>query len=104
MKTAWMLAKMIAKEYGVSAKSLLSAALKKIWAKINVKVSLFGAYESRQTLAFLGFVFNSENKAWEKQMLLGEFKRPQAVKFGHGLMSTSRIESAYAHQHTIVWA
>lgn len=103
MKTAWALAKLIANEYGVSAKSLLPQALKQVWAKVNVKVSLFGAYESRQTLGILGFVFNSESKAWEKTMELGEFKRPQAVKFGRGLMTVSKIESAFAHQHKIAF-
>ena len=104
MKTAWWLAKMVAKEYGVSSKSLLSAALKKVWSKVSVKVSIFNAYEDRRTLAIIGFVFNKENKAWEKEMFLGDFNKPNAQRFGKGFITAGTIESAFSNKHSVKFA
>ena len=101
MSEAWRIAKLVASEYGVSSKSLLSAALKKVWSTITVKVSLFNAYVSKQLLAILGFKFNEENKAWEKTMKLGEFKRPKPVAFGRGFKSDSEIKRAYNYKHSV---
>lgn len=107
MKAAWDLAKMIGAEYGVSAKSLLSAALKKVWAHVKVTVCLFNAYESRRALATMGFKFNEETKAWVKEMALGEFKAPQAFKFGggtlKGMLTVSQVERAFSYTHKIIF-
>ncbi len=101
MKKAWQIAKEIAAEFSVSSKALLSLALKRVWANVKVKVSLFNAYESRKNLAFLGWVFNAVNKAWECEMKLAEFTKPQPVRFGRGWKTESEILRSYNHKHQI---
>jgi hypothetical protein len=65
MKMAWVIAKDVARQYKVSSKALLSAALKKVWSRVLVKVSVFNAYNHRVFFAKKGFKFNKTNKAWE---------------------------------------
>jgi len=100
MATAWYLAKMIAKEYGVSSKALLSTALKIAWKNVSVTVSLFDAFDDRQLLARIGFKFCKTTKAWVMEMKLGEFKSPKPIKNGRGILSCGQIERAYNHKHS----
>lgn len=104
MQTAWNIAKIVAKDYdGVTAKSLLSVALKRAWAAVKVTVSVFNAYNDRKILAFLGFVFNASNKAWEKEISLGFFHCPSPIKFGKGFLTTANIEAVLKNSKITKW-
>lgn len=105
MTIAWYIAKVVAADYeGISAKSLLSAALKRAWRAVKITVSVFNAYDSRKTLAFLGFVFNKENKAWEKEVNLSFIKYPQPIKFGRGFITIPNLNEIFKTAKITKWA
>lgn len=104
MQTAWNIAKIVAKDYeGVTAKSLLSLALKRAWRAVKVTVSVFNAFNHRQTLAILGFIFNEQNKAWEKEVDLSFVKNPSPVKFGRGFITIPQIQKALKNAKITKW-
>lgn len=104
MQTAWNIAKIVAADYeSVTAKSLLSIALKRAWAAVKVTVSVFNAYNDRKILAFLGFIFNESNKAWEKEVSLSFFHCPSPVKFGRGFLTTANIQTALKNSKITKW-
>ena len=103
MATAWYIAKVVSADYGVSAKSLLALALKRAWRAVKVTLSVFNGYEDRKMLAFLGFVFNKENKAWEKEVQLTFFKYPQPVKFGRGFITTPNLNAIFKNAKVTKW-
>ena len=80
MATAWLLAKDAARQFNVSSKALLSAALKKVWSRVLVTVSVFNGYDKRVLLAKKGFVFNKLNKAWEIEV------RKEVTHWATGMM------------------
>lgn len=86
MSEAWYIAKLIASEYQVSSKALLSAALKRVWQEVRVRVEISNSYEKRASLAKIGFTFNETTKAWEKEMKRKESTGKQAVRFGKGFI------------------
>lgn len=86
MQEAWYLAKLIASEFQLSPKALLSAALKRVWKAVRVRVSIKNAYEKRAALAKIGFTFNEKTKAWEKEMTRQDALNPQPVQFGKGFI------------------
>lgn len=86
MQEAWYLAKLIASEFQLSPKALLSAALKRVWKAVRVRVSIKNAYEKRAALAKIGFTFNEKTKAWEKEMLKAESTGKKAIRFGKGFI------------------
>ena len=100
MATAWRLAKRVAAEFKISSKLLFAKALKLVWAKAKVKVSIFDAYDFRRELKIGGFTFNKENKAWECEMALGEFRRPSPVQYGRGFI---HLDSAFEKKHNLVF-
>ena len=86
MSEAWYIAKLVATEYEVSPKALLSAALKRVWNEVRVKVSISNAYDKRTSLAKIGFTFNADTKTWEKEMKRKESHGKMSVRFGKGFI------------------
>lgn len=86
MQEAWYLAKLVASEFEISPKALLSAALKRVWKAVRVVVSISNAYEKRASLAKAGFKFNENSKVWQKEMTRQDALNPQPVQFGKGFI------------------
>jgi hypothetical protein len=68
MSQAWFAAQTIAKENGISSKSIFSLCLKAAWKQVVVKVCVENGFKSRQLLATNKFNFDEISKLWIREM------------------------------------